>query len=157
MTKYKRPLKVSTPDGKRIIANVSPCDINVIVNIDYLKEVKKDKPVFAKDGKIRFVCAKAKYKQAIELLTKYLEDLFLKGMADENIYTSIGASINQRGNSEKNKPGKNDSPEGKGDSASVHTGSGRKESTKSTGGKISNTELDKSSDTQIIGEDKEGD
>jgi hypothetical protein len=117
---YKRLLNVSTPKGKRIEAVITQSGTNVNIRVDYLSVVEKDNPEFAKNGVISFTVAKTNYKETLHILTKYLEDLFLKGMSNENLYSSIGASSNKRRNAKKNKPRKVESTKREGDTSSIH-------------------------------------
>jgi hypothetical protein len=118
--KYKRLLNVSTPEGKRIEAIISPSGTNVNIRVEYLDVVEQDNPEFAKNGVISFTVVKTKYKGALNILTKYLEDLFLKGMSNENLYSSIGITSNKRRNAKKNKPRKVESTKREGDTSSLH-------------------------------------
>jgi hypothetical protein len=97
MGRYSRPLKVSTPEGKRIIANILQMGESNRIEIAFIEGVQKDNPPFAQNGVIRFVYEKEKHQEVISALEKYLEDIFLKGMADEDTYTSLGAKPKPRG------------------------------------------------------------
>jgi len=59
------------------------------IEVDFLDVVKKDDPPFAEDGVIIFTVERKDYEETIIKLEKYLEDLFLKGMADEDLHRSL--------------------------------------------------------------------
>ncbi len=155
MNCYKKLLKVATPEGKRIVATISPYANNVIVKIDYLEVVKKDNPKFAKEGKIKFSCPKPKYREAMIILTQYLEDLFLKGMSNEDIHTSLRICTNKGRNAKKDRSKKVGSNTGTGDSTSIHISARGNEQTESSKRKEQDTNIsvDESSDPQISSED----
>jgi len=129
---YVRPLNVSSPDGKRIIAHIiSTGDNKRIIEVAFLEEVKKDDPPFACNGQIRFSCKREKYVETIKILEKYLEDIFLKGMADENIYSSLGTKSKRRGVKKQNIETEIIINKRKRNSPGLHYSTGRKKSTKS--------------------------
>lgn len=130
--RYARPLKVSTPEGERIVAKVFRYGDKVRIEINYLEVVKKDDPPFAKNGVIQINVPVKKYRDAIIALTKYLEDLFLKGMADEDTYTSLGAKPNPRRAKKLDSTRKASSSEREGGTSSVHLSPRRDESTESS-------------------------
>ena len=96
MSAYSKPLKVSTPEGKRVVALINRTFDNVLIEIPFLEVVLKDEASFSRNGVIHINVPRKKYMETINLLTKYLEDLFLKGMADEDIYSSLGATPKPR-------------------------------------------------------------
>ncbi len=150
---YPRPLKVSTPEGKRIYAKIFRLGENIRIEINYLEEVKKDDPPFSVNGVIRMRVPIEKYKDTIKLLTKYLEDLFLKGMSDEDTYTSLGAKPKSRRSKKINTGGKIKSLERERDIPSLHSGTRRFKSPESFGGRETNLEVAKSSNSDNIGKD----
>lgn len=91
MTKYRRTLNVSTAKGKTIVANIMQNGDQINIQIPYLSEVEIDKPRFAKDGVINFNVQQSLFSSAIRILEKYLEDLFLKGLENENRNTGVTA------------------------------------------------------------------
>jgi hypothetical protein len=129
MATYKRRLKVSFPNGKPVEARISYSNGIAIITLPHYEIVKKDNPPFAKDGAIQITVSQKEYVNVINQLTKYLEDLFLKGMADEEIKNALRNS--SHGN--KTKSGRNKreagsrstkSTKGKGNDSGLHTGSG---------------------------------
>lgn len=151
--RYARPLKVSTPDGERIVARVLRHGDRARIEVNYLEVVKKDDPPFAHNGVISFSVPVAKYPKVIETLTKYLEDLFLKGMADEDTYTSLGAKPKPRRTAKRDSGGKAASVEGEGSSAGVHLSPRRDEPPKSSWGGKSSPKVAEGSDPSDSGED----
>ena len=153
MNTYLKLLKVSTPKGHRIRSHITSFKDIVNIKVEYLKEVELDKPPFAKKGKIIIKCEKKKYQEVIKKLTKYLEDLFLKELLNEDIHPSIRNDNVKRGNAKKNTSGKTGSIKGKGDSSSVYSGTGRKEQTEKSEREIEHIDMDKSNNTSVIPED----
>jgi len=129
--RYVRPLKVATPEGKQIQAYILVAGERRIIEIAYLKEVQKDDPPFACNGQIRFSCSREKYLETIKILERYLENIFLKGMADEDIYSSLGAKPKRRRTKKQNISKEIDGYKRKGDSSSIHDSSGGAESAES--------------------------
>lgn len=120
MVRMLKPLKVSTPEGKRIYANVFKVGDQVTIEVSFLEQVKKDAPPFANNGVIRFKCEQKDYVGAMQTLTKYLEDLFLKGMVNENIRASFGSESRPERDSEQDLKGEARIPEGEGDTSGLH-------------------------------------
>ena len=140
-------LKVSDTTGKPIYAWVKSFKGNINIRVGFLQEVKDDNPQFATNGMIRFNCKQTKYKEAIDKLTKYLEDLFLKGIADEDNNTSIKIG-NKSGRDKKQNIKRADGKDKRSrDNTSVHSGTRRIESTESIERKINDSEMDKSNNT----------
>lgn len=152
-SRYARALKVSTPEGKRIYAKVFRLKDDVIIEINYLEAVKKDDPPFAHNGVIKMHTSLEKYKETLNLLTKYLEDLFLKGMADEDIYTSLGAKPKSRRTKKINSGGEAKSFERKRSPSGLHVSSRRGESTESSGQGETDSEMAEGSDPENSGKD----
>ena len=150
---YPRPLKVSTPEGKRIYAKIFRLGENIRIEINYLEEVKKDDPPFSVNGVIRMRVPIEKYKDTIKLLTKYLEDLFLKGMSDEDTYTSLGAKPKSRRSKKINTGGKTKDLERERDTSSIHSGTRGRESTESYRRGKTNSKVAESSNSNNIGKD----
>jgi len=146
---YSRTLKVSTPDGQRIIAVISRSGNKPIIEIPYLEVVKKDNPPFASNGVIRFSCEQKNYSNVIATLTQYLEDLFLKGMSNESVYTGLGVKPKSRRTKKSDLPGeiKGDSREG--GSSSLHTSARRNKQTKDSRPRSADNEMAESSDSEI--------
>ena len=68
---YSRPLKVSTPEGERIIANIQKIGDHIVIEISkYIEAVKKDNPPFAKHGFIGFSCTREKYKETMAAVAR---------------------------------------------------------------------------------------
>jgi len=126
--RYIRPLKVATPEGEQIQAHVLVAGERRIIEIAYLKEVQKDDPPFACNGQIRFSCNREKYLETIKILERYLENIFLKGMADEDIYSSLGAKPKRRRTKKQNITREVVIDKRKRDSSSLHDSSGGEES-----------------------------
>ena len=150
---YARPLKVSTPEGKRIYAKIFRLGENIRIEINYLEVVKKDDPPFSINGVIKMRVPIIKYKNTINLLTKYLEDLFLKGMSDEDTYTSLGAKPKSRRFKKVNSGGETKSFEGKGDTSSLHSSTRRSESTESSRRGKTDSKMAEGSDSENSGKD----
>lgn len=151
--KYARVLKVSSPDGKRIYAKIFRLKGDVIIEVNYLEVVKKDNPPFAHNGVIKMHASLIKYKETLNLLTKYLEDLFLKGMADEDTYSSLGAKPKSRRTKKINSGGEAKSFERKRSPASLHVSSRGNESTESSGRGKTDSKMAEGGDQENSGKD----
>ena len=138
-----KTLKVATPDGVAVTAEIRPSSTTVMVRI----------PKFS----IEYSVEKVKYKLSIKLLEKYLEDVILKGMADENFDTSIGVEFDPGGTKGKNLRGKVKRTERARRPAGVHLGARGKKSTQGSGVGISDSAVAKVRRAKIGGEDKNGD
>ena len=140
---HPRPLKVSTAEGERIVAKITsfPMKGTVRIEVPFLEEVKRDAPPFSKDGIIIMTCERKVYMETIYKVTKYLEDLFLKGMADEDIDSSTGPQSESRRIKKNDIERANGKIERKRDSPSVHSSSRRDKSTKSTRGRKSDSKV----------------
>ena len=149
---YKRPLKVSTAKGVRVYATVVRVKDTVRISVDYFAEVERDAPEFAKNGRICMVVHVDKYPKTIELITQYLEDLFLKGMADEDIRSSLGAQLDSRRTSKRSSRGKAKESEG-GSTTSVHARSRGSKSSESSRGRKPTSEMAESGDSKNSGKD----
>ncbi len=152
-TGYAHPLKVSNPKGERIYAKILRLGDNVRIEINYLEVVKKDDPPFAHNGVITISVSRKKYSETIATLTQYLEDLFLKGMADENIYTSLGAKPKSRGIKKSDSGKKAGRVEGERDSSSVHISPRGDESSESSRGRESESEMAEGGNSEDSGKD----
>ena len=150
---YARALKVSTPEGKRIYAKIFRLKNDVIIEVNYLEVVKKDNPPFAHNGIIKMHTSLVKYKETLGLLTKYLEDLFLKGMADEDTYSSLGAKPKSRRTKKINSGGEAKSFKRKRSPTSLHVSSRGKESAESSGRGKADSEMAESGDSENSGKD----
>ena len=153
---YSRPLKVCSPEGVRVVANIMRHGERVQIEIAPLEVVRKDDPPFAHDGLIRYNCTVEKYRDAIRLLTRYLEDLFLKGMADENIYSGLGAKSKPRRTEKIDTGRKAEKPKGEGSVASLHARARRTKSSENPRGRDTDVEVAESSDKEISGKDHGG-
>lgn len=152
MRNYSRLLRVATPNGERIRANIVQMGDNVRIEVRPLEVVKKDDPPFAQNGVIRFQIPSSKYKDTIATLTQYLEDLFLKGMADEDIYTSLGAKPKRKRTKRSRKTREIEIDQGEGDTPSVYDRTRGDEQTESAGGGDSDSEVAESGDSDSEGE-----
>lgn len=150
---YARALKVSTPEGKRIYAKIFRSKDDIQIEINYLEVVKKDDPPFSHNGVIRMHTTIEKYKDTIKLLTKYLEDLFLKGMADEDTYRGLGAKPKSRRTKKINLGREVKSFKGERDSSSLHAGSRREKPTEGSGQGKTDSEMAESSNSENSGKD----
>lgn len=151
--KYTKPLRVATPEGRRIIAFITQMDDNIRIEVPYLEVVEKDNAPFSDNGIIRFNIPRKQYAETIQILTKYIEDLFLKGMADEDIYRSLGAEPPTRRTPKPDTTRKIIDVEGKRDSSSLHISPRGSEPTKSVGGRKSNSKVAKGDDSGTEGSD----
>jgi len=147
-SRYARALKVSSPDGERIYAKIFRLKDDVIIEVNYLEVVKKDNPPFAHNGIIKMHASLEKYKETLSLLTKYLEDLFLKGMADEDTYSSLGAKPKSRRTKKINFGGEAKSFKGKRSPSSLYVSSRGEESTESSGRGETDSEMAEGSDQE---------
>lgn len=153
---YIKPLKVSFPNGKRINAKIAKYGGKVVIRVDYIKEVEIDNSPFSKKGEIKMTCDTSKYKMVITKLTSYLENLILKGMENENIHTSVRTSNVKGGNASKNSSKQIGTDKGKGNSSSIHSGTGGIKQTKGNTEESYNSidlEMDEINNTQTVTED----
>lgn len=158
IVKNARLLKVSTPDGHRIMINtVRRSGDKIVIVVEYNKDVAKDNPPFSKNGIIKMTCVRKDYQQTLQKLTNYLETLFLKGLLNENTNTSSRISNDSRGNEKQTKPYTIGVDEGKGSDTSVHVSTRGTKSTKSSGRGKSSVEVDESSDKDSRSEDQDRD
>lgn len=157
-TRYAKPLKVSDPDGNRIVAQITRVGETVLIEVPYTEVVKKDDPPFARNGVVRFSVPRQGYTETLAVLTKYYEDLFLKGMADEDIYTSLGAKPTKRRVKKSNPPRATIDVEGKGRDSGLHSGARGDESPKSARrGRSSKSEVASGDDSGPEGSGSKGD
>jgi len=152
---YIRPLNVSTPKGQRVEAKIARFDEVMQIQVDFLDVVKKDAPPFAEDGVINFAVDREEYEETIIKLEKYLEDLFLKGMADEDLRRSFGIELKSGRVKAARLSRKARSSKRKGYSSSVHSGSRGRESAASDRPRNSNPEVAESSDPDSGKQDSE--
>lgn len=146
---YQKPLKVSTAEGKRIYAKVYVQGDDRVIRVPFIKEVEKDNPPFSKKGVITITVSTNTYHDAIEKLESYLENLFLKGMADEDSRTSHEARAKSGGAEKVHTEGKTGTDKGPGKTSSVRDSSRGNESAESSGGRESSkTELAKKDDSE---------
>ena len=150
---YKLNLKVSTAEGKRIIANVEKNGSLIYITIPFLELVKQDMPVFARNGVIKINTTKNNYPKVIEKLTSYLENLFLKGLNNESISSSIGIGNVLRGVKAKNSKRKVKSIKRKGNITSIYPGARRDKQTASDRGRDISVKLDKKDNSELSTKD----
>ncbi len=159
MAKSVRPLKVSTPEGKRIMLHSFRSGPELVVlEVPFLEVVKKDDPPFAANGIIRFNVKRSTYSKSVEALTSYLESLFLielgkKEEVDESLYSSLGAKPNIRRTKSSNSKKNVGVGEGKRDISSIHSGTRRKKPTESIGERGPDPEVAKVSNSKISSDD----
>lgn len=121
--------------------------------VEKLDVVKKDNPEFAKDGVISINVPVQKYQETIGALTQYIEDLFLKGMADEDTYSSLRIKPKSRRAKKSDSKRETGSSEGEGRSSGVHTGARRSESSESSRRGKSDSEMAEGGDSEDSGKD----
>ena len=146
---YVHPLNVCSPEGKRVDAKITQMGSLCKIEIDFLEVVKKDNPPFAKDGVISFESDSTKHQEIIFKLEKYLEDLFLKGMADEDLHRSLRIESKSRRDKAARLSRKARSSKRKGNTPSVHFGARGGEQTESDRPRDSNIEVAESSDKDL--------
>ena len=152
---YIEPLNVCMPNGRRVEAKITQMGKNIRVQVDSLDVVKKDDASFAKDGVISFTVERVKYAETIVKLEKYLEDLFLKGMADEDLHRSLGIKSKSGRTKRTRSKGKIRRASGKGNFPSVHSGSRGGESPKSNWERNPSTKMAESSNSNSGEQDTE--
>lgn len=152
--KHSRMLKVSTSKGERIIAEIRSIEDSIRIKVKFNELVKQDNPSFAKDGVIVMTCKREDYQKTLQHLTKYFEDLFLKGLSNENTNTSTRISNDSRGNKEQTESYSIGVDPGKGSDSSVYSRSRRTKSTKSPRAGFSSAKVDKISNKDVSTEDK---
>ena len=159
MAKSVRPLKVSTPEGKRIMLHSFRSGPELVVlEVPFLEVVKKDDPPFAANGIIRFNVKRSTYSKSVEALTSYLESLFLielgkKEEVDESLYSSLGAKPNIRRTKSSNSKGNAGVSEGKRNISSIHSGTRREKPTESVRERGPSTKVAEVSDTETGADD----
>jgi len=119
MTPRIKKLKVSTPKGESITAVIKADKDVFTLSVNYLEAVEKDNPKFADKGVIRVSGPRTKYSNIIKAIEKYLEDLFLKELSNEDTSTSDGSGLDKRATHEIASSGKDKSTKRKGNSSSV--------------------------------------
>ena len=141
MAPRNKKLKVAYPSGARLFATIIPAGQNVVVRVP--------------DFDIEYQVERPKYQASIKLLEKYLEDVILRGMAeDEDFDPSSGADFKPGGNEKKSPARKAKRDRGDGDSAGVHAGARGDEPPESFGGGLADLEMAASGNTQAGGEDQ---
>jgi hypothetical protein len=155
LSRYLRPLKLTSPD-RRVSAKIFRQGDQVRIEVDFLEEVRKDDPPFAHNGVIVMSTSVEMYPKIIEALTKYLDDLFLKGMADEDTYSSLGAKSRPKRVEKRNLEGEVRFAKRTGSTPSVHSSPRRTEQTESPGRGDADSEVAKSSDSPDRGKDQSG-
>lgn len=144
MSQRDKPLKVCFPSGERVIAKITPVPGGKIV-------------VAVPEFSIKFSVERLKYKEALKRLEKYLEDLILKGMADENFDTGSGADFDPGRAPEESTGGQVERPKRPRRPTGVHAGPRGNKSTESVGSGPGIDEMAEGSDPPISGENQNGD
>lgn len=152
---YIRPLNVSTPKGQRIEAKIARWGDIMQVDLDFLDVVLKDNPPFASEGMIHFAVERIEYEETIIKLEKYLEDLFLKGMADEDLHRSLRIKPKSGRDKTARLSRKARSSKRKGYSSGLHLSTRGRESTESDRSGNSNTKVAEGSDKDSGEQDPE--
>jgi hypothetical protein len=89
ISKYQLPLKVSEPNGKRVIATITQMDGKTNkFELPFIRALSNDKKMKKHSGKFVAFYQRARHKDFVEKTTKYLESLFLKELSDEDPDTS---------------------------------------------------------------------
>ncbi len=138
-----KQLAVCAPTGEPIIAKIS--STKSIVTVQVLKY------------KINFQVERTKYKLAIKKLEKYLEDLILKGMADEDFNSSFRTDPDRGRIKEKNSKRKVSRVKRSGSLTGVYPRSRGKESTQGSGIGVTDSAVAQIRHSQTGGEDKSRD
>ena len=151
-------LKVSNPSGKRIKMAVVKVKGKVVLIIPYIKEVDNDKPQFASKGVIEITIAQKDYTRTKNMLTKYLEDLFLKELSNADTDTSHGSGSNRGRTKTKSTAGSNETASRKGSNSVCNSGGGNKPSEGSRiRAKVPKPIMAKSDSKDTVPSGKEGD
>lgn len=117
-------LKVSDTSGKRIKMGVTREGSNVKLNVPFIEAVKKDKPAFAKKGIIDITVLVKDYTATKNMLTSYLENLFLKELSSADTDTSNGRRSNTGRAKTKPTTGSNEGTGGESSSSLRDSGRG---------------------------------
>lgn len=110
---YKLPLKVCNTKGARVYASITKVGDRVNLRLPYIEAVRIDSPKFSKDGVVFFNYDRKDHRTIVDQLTKYLEDLFLKELSDEDNNTSDNGRSNTRRDKKKSKSRTTPKSEGK--------------------------------------------
>lgn len=105
MRSYTLPLKVCEPSGKRVVATITQMGDRVKIELPYIKEVDKDNPDFAKNGVVKVVVNRSVYAKTKDLVTNYLESVFLKELENADRNTGHGNRPPRRGNKKASSSG----------------------------------------------------
>ena len=151
--RYRRNLKVSTPEGERLYALITPVGATVHIEVRPLEAVQKDNPPFAVGGVIRFYVTRDKYKEVLIGLTNYLETLMLKELdkeieIDESLHTSLGIDPKRRSNKAAPKQRDNRKAIGERDIDGLHDSTRGGEQAESSGGGQPGSNVATGSDTK---------
>lgn len=150
-------LKVCDPSGKVVISKVTYLNGVATIELPFIEAVKKDNPEFAKNGVVKYTVPQRRYQKAKEGLTKYLEDLFLKELAeDETIYPGNGGKSNPGRTKKESSSRSNEKVTGEDSNAVRDRGRGKKQS-ESDRGRVENSDVAQSSDPKNVGSGKSGD
>ena len=149
MNIYYKPLKVSDTDGKRIIAKIIQLGENVTIKLPFIQAVKKDKPEYAKNGNINITVKRENYTLMVVLLEKYLEDLFLKDLKNENRNSSVRNDNVTTRIKKLYTTGDIKKPARKRDTASVYSGTGGDKQSKNIAGRDNSLNMDKKYNKKI--------
>lgn len=149
-------LKVCNPSGKTVFASVKYLNGEAEISVPFIEGVKKDNPEFAKNGIINYTVPRHRYQKALKGLTKYLENIFLKELAeDEIIHSSNGGGCNSGRVKKESSAGSNEKFDGKNDNPVCDRGRGKKQSP-SDRGRIENSNLVESGDSENGGNSESG-
>ncbi|MCK5609604.1 hypothetical protein KAR91_47455 [Candidatus Pacearchaeota archaeon] len=152
--KRVKVLRVSTPEGESVKAIVEHYDGKFNLSIGFIEAVKIDNPSFSKNGSIKVNGTISSYPKIINGITKYLEDLFLKEMKDEDNDSSDGNKPISTGNKKSTPARDTGKNKREGDSSSLHSSSRGDESTEKSGKrKQRKDELAEKDDSEDQGKD----
>jgi hypothetical protein len=156
MDKQDIALKVSSLSGKRITMTTERTKKDVVITIPYLPEVEKDKPKFASRGVIKVVVPPSKYTATKNMITKYLEDLFLKELSNADTNTGNGGRSNS-GRVKKEPTTRDNEGTGGEGSLPVRNSGGRDKPSKSSGDRLPVIDVAKSNSKDPGASSKKGD
>lgn len=158
MKRYRRNLKVATPEGEKLYALITPVGDTVHIEVRPLEAVQKDNPPFAIGGVIRFYAPRPKYKEVLTGLTSYLESLMLKELdkeieVDESIHTSLG--VDPKRGRDKKAPKTRDSTKliRERDIDGLHNSTRGNEQTEGVGRREQGADVAQGSDTEVSTDD----
>ena len=143
MQSYSLPLKVGDTKGNRIVAKITKLSPNYSqIDIPAPKAVIKDKPEFLIKDKIRIQYEVKDHTKVVNTLTKYLEDIFLKELENENNNTSDASKFDSRRNKKPPKSEAKGSSKGT-DSNTIRDSRRGDKPTESDRGRVKDSTVDK--------------